>query len=110
MAPAGASWARLDADEIEQRIIRAYIQLICTPRQDQSSSTVTITRLGRLEVRLTKAPLSVTRVPLFWLEFYSRESKSVVVSYEYRGFDEDDELAAAVEAIMSAEQRAQLLH
>jgi hypothetical protein len=103
--PINVSWVRLDADEIEQRIIRAYVQLACIPRKNDGSRSLTVARLTQLDVRLTEALAEMTGMPLFWLEVYSDTSHSVIDRYECSDFDEDD-LATAVQMIMTAGQRA----
>jgi hypothetical protein len=98
----------MDADEVEQRIIRAYVQLACTPAETNGSRTVTVARLSGLEVRLTEVPLreAAPDMPPFWLEVYSHASRSVIDSCGCWEFDEA-ELAAAVDLIMQAKQRVQ---
>jgi hypothetical protein len=109
--PASAAWDRIDADEIEQRIIRAYVQLACTPAETDGSRTVIVARLGELEARLTESPAGskASGMPLFWLEVYSSVTHSVIDSCGCTEFDES-EMAATVELIANAWQRAQGLH
>jgi len=95
----------LDADEIEQRIIRAYVQLACRPFERGEPRGLTIVRLPHLNVRLTGVSPEIPGMPLFWLEVYSDTSQSVIDSCGCSDFD-DDELATAVEMIISAEERA----
>jgi hypothetical protein len=103
--PVEVSRAGPDADEIEQRIIRAYVQLACRPRERGESRSLTVVRLPELNVRLTEASAKLQGMPLFWLEVYSDGSLSVIDSY---GFSDlaDDRLATAVEMIMSAGPQA----
>jgi hypothetical protein len=103
--PMDMSWARLDTDEIEQRIIRAYVQLACSPRERGRPRSLTVARLRQLDVRLTEASSEIPGMPPFWLEVYSNASHSVIDSYGCSDFDEDD-LATAVQMIMSADLRA----
>lgn len=54
----------LCTDKIEQRIIRAYIQLVFRPDNADGSRSVMVMRSGSLEVRLTELPPnSVGRPP-----------------------------------------------
>jgi hypothetical protein len=92
------------ADEIEQRIVRAYVQLTCCPRESGQSRSLTVVRLPQLNVRLTEASPEIQGMPLFWLEVYSDGSLSVIDSCGFSDLDED-ELATAVEMIMSAGER-----
>jgi hypothetical protein len=97
-------------DEIEQRIIRAYLQLACTSETD-GSHTVSAVRFGTLEARLTEfweeqGPPSLLWV---WLELYSQARHAVIDSSGCTEFDES-ELAWAVELIASARRQAQGLH
>jgi hypothetical protein len=43
--PMAVSRVGPDADEIEQRIIRAYVQLACRPRESGQSRSLTVVRL-----------------------------------------------------------------
>jgi hypothetical protein len=101
----------MDADEVEQRIIRAYVQLACTPAETDGSRTVAVTRLSGLEVRLTEVPLreAAPGMPQFWLEVYSHASRSVIDSCGCREFDER-ELAAAVEMVTNSLNRNRPTH
>jgi hypothetical protein len=104
-APTGVTWTRLDADEIEQRIIRAYVQLACSPWEKGGSRSLTVARLSQLDVRLTEVSPEIPSMPLFWLEVHCSASHSVIDSCGCSDFDED-ELATAVAMILSAELRA----
>jgi len=98
--------ARLCPDEVEQRIIRAYVQLLFAHDNLDGSRIVTVAQFGALEVRLSELP-SVQKhpdVPQFWLEMYSHASLSTLDSYGCFDFDEA-ELAAAVEFVFEAERR-----
>lgn len=103
-----ASWVTMDADDVEQRIIRGDIQLAWMSGERNGSRTVTVARFGGLEVRLTEVPLEEVPpdMPSFWLEVYSHANACVIDSCGCREFDER-ELAAAVDLIMRARQRAQ---
>jgi hypothetical protein len=99
-------------DQIEQQIIRSYVQLALTPNQANGHRTATLAQFGAIEVRLTElsqeegAPLNV---PPFWLEIYSHTSNATIDSCGCFEFDED-ELSAAVELVTEARQRHQLLN
>jgi hypothetical protein len=103
--PVAVSRVEPDADEIEQRIIRAYVQLACRPRENGQSRSLIVVCLPQLNVRLTEASPKIQGMPLFWLEVYSDSSLSVIDSCGFSDLDED-ELATAVEMIMSAGLRA----
>ncbi|KLK90197.1 hypothetical protein AA309_27200 [Microvirga vignae] len=108
--PISFAGTKMSPDEIEQHIIRAYLQLACTPEAN-GTRIVTVVRLGVLEARLTEVPEKqrLPGVPWFWLEIYSHASRSVIDSCGCTEFDED-ELAQAVELITSARQQARGLH
>ncbi|UVF22709.1 hypothetical protein HPT29_028275 (plasmid) [Microvirga terrae] len=104
-AATDVTWTRPDADEIEQRIIRAYVQLACSPRERGESRSLIVARLSWLDVRLTEVSSEIPGMPPFWLEVYSNASQSVIDSYGCSEFDEDD-LATSVQMILSADLRA----
>jgi hypothetical protein len=106
-APAGnAAWPDARRDQIEEQIIRAYVQLIFAAEAD-GSRTVTLSRQDGFEVRLTEMPLPGT--PTFWLEIHSLGTRSIIDSLGCFEFDED-ELAAAVDFICEAQERYQTRH
>jgi hypothetical protein len=93
---------RLAADEIEQRILRTYVQLVVTPERADGSRSATLARFGALEVRLTEYPKSAEPVPAeppFWLEIYSHDAGSTVDRWGCFEFDEA-ELAMATDVIL----------
>jgi len=100
----------MSPDEIEQCILRAYVQLACTP-EGHGWRTVNVLRFGELEVRLIEVPEEqrLPRLPWFWLEIYCHAGRSVIDSYGCTELDEID-LARAVQLIASARQRAHGLH
>jgi hypothetical protein len=89
--------------EIEQRIIRAYIQLVFRPEPNAGSQSVIVTRSGATEVRMTEIPQEsfAPRVPQFWLEVFSLPARTSLDGF---GFFElnDVTLAAAVEFVLAA--------
>src|SRR5688572_17827420 len=92
---------RLAADEIEQRILRTYVQLAVTPERADGSRSATLARFGALEVRLTECAQpagTLPAVPPFWLEIYSHDTGSTVDCCGCSEFDEA-ELATATELI-----------
>lgn len=93
-------------DEIEQRIIRAYVQLLFAHNNLDESRVVTIAQFGALEVRMSESPRVQEHpdVPQFCLEMYSHASFSTLDSYRCFDFGEA-ELAAAVEFVFEAERR-----
>ncbi|WP_262272423.1 hypothetical protein [Microvirga yunnanensis] len=97
-------------DWIEQKIVRAYVQLAVVPDNADGSCTVTLGRFGCLEVRLTEMPgEGLPNLPRFWLELYADGSDSVVDSFGCGDFDED-ELEAAVTFVQAAMHRSGILH
>ena len=98
-------------DRIEQKIIRAYVQLAVPLDPNNGFQTVMLARFGDLEVRLTKNPQSGAppTLPSYWLEIYSGRSGSAIDRFECLEFDEG-ELAAAVEFVCRAKQRHQALN
>jgi hypothetical protein len=95
------------ADEIEQRIIRAYVQLLFGADNADGSRSVTVTRLGLLEVRLTELPPAAVApgMPPFWLEVFHPASQSPIECYGCFEFDET-ELASAVDLVLEAARQA----
>jgi hypothetical protein len=93
----------LCADEIEQRIIRAYVGLVYQAVDTANRRSVVVMRLGTLEVHLTELhPGDVTPgVPLFWIEVFDWPQQVSIDSVGCYEFDED-ELVAAVEMIVNA--------
>jgi len=71
------------------------------------SRSVTVTRLGSLEVRLTElAPDAVAPcMPPFWLEVFPLASQSPIECYGCFEFDET-ELASAVDLVLEAARLA----
>jgi hypothetical protein len=99
----------LCADELEQRLIRAYVQLVFQPVNTDNSRTVVVMRLGSLEVRLTELHPADTNhgLPLFWTEVFEWQHQASIDSVGSYEFDED-ELAAAVDMIVGAAHDASL--
>jgi len=93
-------------DRIEQKIIRAYVQLAVPLESNNGFQTVMLARFGEVEVRLTKNPQSGAPPALssYWLEIYSGRSGSAIDRFECLEFDEG-ELAAAVEFVCRAKRR-----
>lgn len=98
----------LCADEIEQRIMRAYVQLVFQAVDTDNLRTVVVTRLGPLEVCLTEMRLSDTNpgLPPFWIEVFNWPHQASIDSIGFHEFDED-ETAAAVGMIVSAAHEAE---
>ncbi len=97
----------LCAEEIEQRIIRAYVGLVYQAVDAANRRSVVVMRLGTLEVHLTEIhPDDVTPgVPPFWIEVFDWPQQASIDSVGCYEFDED-ELAAAVGMIVGAAQDA----
>jgi hypothetical protein len=93
----------LCADEIEQRIIRAYVQLVYQAVDPGNTRSVVVMRLGSLEVRLTElSPTDSNHgLPPFWTEVFDWPHEAPIDSVGSYEFDED-ELAAAVDMIVTA--------
>jgi hypothetical protein len=92
-------------DWIEQKIIRAYVQLAVSPNHAKGSRTATLLRYGALELRMreTRDSCRQPTLPSYRLEIYSSASGSIVASREFCEFDES-ELAAAVAFVCLAKQ------
>jgi hypothetical protein len=97
-------------DRIEQDIIRAYVRLALTSDQADGSRSVRLAQFGSVEVRLSEGAIEdmPPNVPPFWVEIYSYASDTIVDSCGCFEFDED-ELSAAVELVIEAQQ-GQRLH
>jgi hypothetical protein len=93
----------LCADEIGQRTIRAYVQLVFQPVDTDNSRSIVVMRLGSLEVRLTELhPADANHgLPRLRIEVFDWLYQTSIDSTGSYGFDED-ELAAAVEMIVDA--------
>ncbi len=93
----------LCTDEIEQRMIRAYIQLVFRPYDADGSRSVRVMRLGTLEVQLTELPPDsvASGLPPFWLEVFSFAGHESIDSCGCFEFDEI-ELASAVNLVLEA--------
>jgi len=93
----------LTLEEIEDRIVRAYIRLVFRADNGDEARSVVVTRSGSTEVRLTEMPPdgATPGVPLYWLEAFSLPSRS---SLDGCGLYEVDEaeLALAVEFVRTA--------
>jgi len=97
----------LCADWIEQRIIRAYIQLMFLAGDPDGSRTITVLRLGRLEVRLTERSTDTAApgIPPFWLEVIPVAGRPSINGCGFYEFDET-ELAMAVDLVLEAAREA----
>ncbi|MET0527947.1 MAG: hypothetical protein ABW003_06310 [Microvirga sp.] len=100
-----SNWIDICHDQIEEKLIRAYVQLVFAPTHADGLRTVTLGKFGSVEARLTEIPEKDRhpRVPPFWVEIYSPASGWVENSCGCFEFDED-ELATAVELIVEARQ------
>lgn len=98
----------MNPDGYEECIIRAYVQLAWARSETPGFRTVTVTRFGVLEVRLTEIPEQqrLPDAPWLWLELYSHARHCVVDSCGCTELDET-ELARAVEFIASAGRQCQ---
>lgn len=102
--------SELSPDWIEQRIIRAYVQLAYKTDRARDSFTVTLARHGDLEIRLSETPeLGTAGAPPFWLELRLQASGVIIDSLGCRDFDED-ELSSAVKFVCAAMQWRRTLH
>jgi hypothetical protein len=93
-------------DEIEQRIIRAYARLVFQA-EDTDNSRPVVMRLGPVQVHLTEMlpEDTIACLPPFWIEVFDGTGQVSIDSIGCPEFGED-ELAAAVEMIVSAAQEA----
>ncbi len=98
----------LSLDEIERRIIQAYMRHVFRSGNASASRTVYVTRLGFLEVQIAEMPSQILApgMPLFMLEVFSLPSHSSVDSYGLFDLDET-ELAAATEFVLEAEREVE---
>jgi hypothetical protein len=96
----------LCADEIEQRIIRAYVQLVF-PVVDTDNSIPIVVQLGPVQVHLSEMhPEDTTPgVPPFWIEVFDGTGQDSIDSIGCYELDAPG-LAAAVEMILTAAQEA----
>ncbi len=90
------------ADEIEQRIIRAYVQLVFQAPDEDGLRTITVAQLQAVEVRLTELSQGKVdlKIPPFWLEIFSLPDLASIDSYGCFDFDEA-ELATAVDLVLT---------
>lgn len=103
-------YSELSPDWIEQMIIRAYVQLALASDDVEGRRTVTLIRLGAVEVRLTETHHDQpTSFPRFWLELSFETNGGIIDSLGCDEFDED-ELSAAVEFVREAMHWRQTLH
>lgn len=98
----------LSPDEIEHRIVQAYIRLVLRADKARGSRSISVTRSGFLEVQMTEIPPDAFApgMPLFMLEVFSLPSRSTVDSYGFFELD-DTELAAAAEFVLGAAREAE---
>jgi len=101
-------WSTASRDEIEQQIVRAYVQLALVPRQHDSCRTITLARFGDIEVRMTEVR-PASSIPPFWLEVYSTATRSTIDGCGCFEFDER-ELAMAVDLVCDARRTRHLLN
>jgi hypothetical protein len=111
-----------DADLIEQRIIRAYVQLVFPQADEKGCRTVTLGRIDNFEVCLTEVALpkngrgypqqlemTFDGEPHYLLELRCPMSGTVAECMGIREFDED-ELEHAVEFVQNAVLMVRNLH
>ncbi|MGO4523655.1 hypothetical protein AB4097_02190 [Microvirga sp. 2MCAF35] len=105
-----AAYPELCSDWIEQKIIRAYVQLAVGPGHGETSRTVTLGRFGTIEISLTEEyGAEMSGLPPFWLEVRAQESGGTIDRIGCHEFDED-EMAAAVAFVQEADRRLRVLH
>ena len=95
----------MSPDEIEQRIIGAYVRLAC-PSNSVGRNSAIVGPAGALELRLSEVPQAERRRgdPLFWMELYSPAQGAVIDRCGCIDFD-DCELTKLVEFAAEAGQR-----
>lgn len=98
----------IDADEVEQRIIAAYLRLAFQPLGPNGSRTLTIVRQGEIEARLTEMPSDASGISSYSLEIFSYRVRSVIDRRCCFEFDET-ELADAVNLVLEALHRIRVL-
>ena len=101
----------LCADEVEQRLIRAFVHLVFQAADPARPRTVVVLRLGLLEVRLTELHQGERHpgLPRFWIEVFGWLNQTSIDSIGCSTFDEA-EVAAAVAMIVNAAQEAGSRH
>ena len=105
-----AAYSELCPDWIEQKLIRAYVQLAVGADYGAAAQTVMLARIGHLEFSLTEAyGADLDGMPPFWLELRALGSGAVIDSIGCHDFDAD-ELAAAVAFVQDAMRRLRSLH
>ena len=92
----------LYADDVEQAIVRALVQLGFQDEKTNNSRPI-VMRLGPLNVRLSETPpeYATAGLPPFWIEIFDGASQGSIDSIGFHELD-DTELAAAVEMIICA--------
>ncbi|WP_262270549.1 hypothetical protein [Microvirga yunnanensis] len=95
----------LCADDVKQRIMRAYVHLVFRAEDTATARSFVMMRIGRLEVHLIELRRAdiTPDVPPFWIEvvdWLHQTSIDSIGSYEFS----QSELAAAVEMIVGAAQ------
>ena len=107
---ASESCPTLDADWIEQNIIRAYVRLAMEPHDMDGCRAVTLVRRSGLEVRLLEVSSDeMVGLPALWLELRSQITGATIDSLGCYEFAEE-ELSAAVMFVQDATHRLPLLH
>jgi hypothetical protein len=105
-----AAYPELCPDWIEQKIIRAYVQLAVGPGHGETSRTVRLVRFGNIEISLTEEyGAEMSGLPPFWLEARAQGSGRAIDRIGCHEFDED-EMAAAVAFVQQANRRLRVLH
>jgi len=96
------------ADEIEQRIVRAHMQLMFQADDADDPRSLVVMRLGAIEIRLTELRLSEvgSTLPPLWIEVFDWMEETSIDSIGCYGFD-DDEMPAAVAMIVNAARESQ---
>jgi hypothetical protein len=95
------------ADEVKQRIMRAFVQLVFRAEDTAAARSFVAMRIGRLEVHMTelrRADITLG-VPPFWIEIVDWLHQAPIDSMGSYEFSQD-ELAAAVEMIVGAAQES----
>ena len=94
-------WSDLCTEEFEQRIIRAYVQLVFQAPDEGGLRTVTVARLQAVEGCLTELTHEKLdpKIPPFWLGGFSRPNFESIDSYGCFYLDEG-ELGSAVELVL----------
>jgi hypothetical protein len=97
-------------DEIEEKIIRAYLRLLFSSPLNGAPCSVRVLRTAYVDIYLTKGgSMRESGEAPFRLEAFVNRRLAPVRKYSCFGFD-DDELVSAVQFVFQAQHRFETLH